>query len=494
MCPRTPLIPTPRYCIPLFVCIFLFILFVLFAQLVPYQYHLPTPQKLRHRLRRSANGTALSTREAFPTMFPRLIHQTWKSASVSPPAETIRWREGCKAVNDDYDFIMYDDEELLAFATKNYPQYLPLFKALHGVYMADMARILVAYHFGGIYMDLDFYCHRPFHCLDSYIASLVKDAKNAAGGSAATKHVLAVSLEPKVHANIFRDKDRVVIQDFYMATPKHPFFKWILDDRMFKFAQDMSHPPKGPFSYSIEGMFVLILMLLYYSRRRLLARHMHKNKHITNALSHLPSPHHHPFLYVFLFTHVATSLLTFFFFFYFFFFFICPLLSFCGKKVDIDKYREVLATNKAAREAERAASSTKAAAAEGVAGDAGSAGGGARKRNNVYTGPGSGILVPSERKARTGDLEEQRRLERVLKQVPASSSSSSITTSRMLLDESGSSSSSNNTDSHSHSSSSSKNSRRALLDVATVEEGLIIELREDMLHSLVDSSNSRLKR
>ena len=27
-------------------------------------------------------------------------------------------------------------------------------------------------------------------------------------------------------------QDRVVIQDFYLATPRHPFFKWFLDDRM----------------------------------------------------------------------------------------------------------------------------------------------------------------------------------------------------------------------------------------------------------------------
>ena len=44
-------------------------------------------------------------------------------------------------------------------------------------------------------------------------------------------NLLVVSLEPRIHANVFRDKDRVVIQDFFMATPKHPFFKWFLDDR-----------------------------------------------------------------------------------------------------------------------------------------------------------------------------------------------------------------------------------------------------------------------
>lgn len=55
---------------------------------------------------------------------------------------------------------MYYDKDLLEFVKTNYPEYLALYQSLKGVYMADMARVLVIYHYGGIYMDLDFYCHR----------------------------------------------------------------------------------------------------------------------------------------------------------------------------------------------------------------------------------------------------------------------------------------------------------------------------------------------
>ena len=55
---------------------------------------------------------------------------------------------------------MYYDADLLQFVKSNYPEYLQLFNSLKGVYMADMARVLVIYHYGGIYMDLDFYCYR----------------------------------------------------------------------------------------------------------------------------------------------------------------------------------------------------------------------------------------------------------------------------------------------------------------------------------------------
>jgi len=215
------------------------VLFVFFLAVLPLQYKLPKPVQIPTP--RHLNGTTIR----YDPMLPQLIHQTWKTGS-SPPPETVRWRDGCIAVNRDYEFRMYDDDQLLEFTIKQYPEYLPLFKSLHGVYMADMARILVVYHYGGIYMDLDFYCRRPFHCLDSQLSRMI--ALQAPG----QKDVLAVSLEPKVHANIFRNKDRVVIQDFFMATPKHPFFKWFLDNRKSAFEKDPSHPAKGPFSYSIE--------------------------------------------------------------------------------------------------------------------------------------------------------------------------------------------------------------------------------------------------
>jgi len=186
-----------------------------------------------------------STSEVFAAKFPKIIHNMWKSASLPPPTETLRWKKGCKAVNPDHEFKMYYDADLLDFVKKSYPQYLALFQSLKGVYMADMARVLVMYHYGGIYTDLDFYCHRPFTCIvDSLLPQTQLIRKE--------NDILIVSLEPKIHANIFRDKDRVVIQDFYMATVRHPFFKWFLEDRLRKFEGDPSHPTKGPFSYSIE--------------------------------------------------------------------------------------------------------------------------------------------------------------------------------------------------------------------------------------------------
>lgn len=114
--------------------------------------------------------------------------------------------------------------------------------------MADMARVLIIYHYGGIYMDLDFYCHRPFHCL---VESLVKFHNTSKFGP----NLLVVPQETMIHANTLRNKTRVVIQDFFLATPKHPFFKWFLDDRLAKYERNIAEGlplDKKPFSFVIE--------------------------------------------------------------------------------------------------------------------------------------------------------------------------------------------------------------------------------------------------
>merc|ERR1711916_286479 len=41
-----------------------------------------------------------------------------------------------------------------------------------------------------------------------------------------------------------------------MATPRHPFLEWFLDDRLVSYLSDVDQgrePSKGPFSYSIEA-------------------------------------------------------------------------------------------------------------------------------------------------------------------------------------------------------------------------------------------------
>mmetsp|Transcript_28625 Transcript_28625/g.40799 ORF Transcript_28625/g.40799 Transcript_28625/m.40799 type:complete len:363 (-) Transcript_28625:36-1124(-) len=185
-------------------------------------------------------------------IFPRRVSYMWKTATYSSlPTDTLsKWVSSCKSLNEhQYDFHLYDDDYLKNFVAKHYQEYFPLFRYLSGVYMADMARVLIAYHYGGIYMDLDFYCYKKFICLEGYVEKKLQERYSV---SYRPKDILVVSNEPSVHAWLFKNKSRVIIQDFFMATPKHPFFKYILDDRMQKFYNNGNTTVKGPFSYHIH--------------------------------------------------------------------------------------------------------------------------------------------------------------------------------------------------------------------------------------------------
>lgn len=85
------------------------------------------PSNIQMIPRKHLNKYANSTLQ-----IPSIIHQTWKTGTP-PPSETVRWRDGCKALNPSYEFRMYDDDDLKKFVERLYPQYFPLFQSLTGV-------------------------------------------------------------------------------------------------------------------------------------------------------------------------------------------------------------------------------------------------------------------------------------------------------------------------------------------------------------------------
>ena len=66
--------------------------------------------------------------------FPKIIHQMWKEPSLKLSTDLARWQQGCQQVNSDYIFKFYYDSDIVDFVTKEYQNYLPLFKSLKGKY------------------------------------------------------------------------------------------------------------------------------------------------------------------------------------------------------------------------------------------------------------------------------------------------------------------------------------------------------------------------
>lgn len=150
--------------------------------------------------------------------------------------------------------------------------------------MADMARFVLMYHFGGIYMDRDFYCSRPLVCLSDAVIGLIQRELSPPSKGPQT-HLLIASREPLLHAVFIHNHPRTVIQDFFLATPHHPFFKWLLDLINADFirrqlptnasssSSKITISEKGPFSYSIEHY-----LDLYYKEKNMQVKHQRQNE------------------------------------------------------------------------------------------------------------------------------------------------------------------------------------------------------------------------
>ena len=88
-------------------------------------------------------------------MIPKVIYQTWKTKNI--PYISKKNIKKMKKLNPDYEFKLYDDNDILDFIKDEYDERtLKAYKKLTiGAAKADFFRYLILYKKGGIYLDLD---------------------------------------------------------------------------------------------------------------------------------------------------------------------------------------------------------------------------------------------------------------------------------------------------------------------------------------------------
>jgi mannosyltransferase OCH1-like enzyme len=135
---------------------------------------------------------------SLPQLIPKIIHQTYINTSVPE-----RWRpaqESCLEMHPDYEYKFWSDAGSLAFIEKEYPWFLETFvKYPHNIQRADAIRYFVLAYYGGVYIDLDNGCRRRLDPLLQFPAW--------------------------VHIT----KPTGISNDGLGATPRHPFFLYVLD-------------------------------------------------------------------------------------------------------------------------------------------------------------------------------------------------------------------------------------------------------------------------
>ncbi|KAG8532492.1 uncharacterized protein KY384_002369 [Bacidia gigantensis] len=95
------------------------------------------------------------------TRAPKLLHQSWKDAKLPPKMQ--RWSTTCRRINPDWEYVLWTDADNLKLIKTHVPWFLQTYKDLQSeIFRVDAIRNVYMHVFGGVYMDLDTECLKPY--------------------------------------------------------------------------------------------------------------------------------------------------------------------------------------------------------------------------------------------------------------------------------------------------------------------------------------------
>ncbi|GAC1409885.1 MAG: hypothetical protein NVSMB6_10040 [Burkholderiaceae bacterium] len=158
------------------------------------------------------------------TVIPKLIHQT--SSTKDLPAELQQNIANLKALNPDWEYRFYDDNDIHVFLKSNYNkrilEYFNRINPVYGAARADLFRYLLVYKLGGVYLDIKSTATRPLnkvlHQTDRFLLSgwqnrpgerfegwgIPADVKGVVGGEYQQWYIIAAPGHPFLRAVILR--------------------------------------------------------------------------------------------------------------------------------------------------------------------------------------------------------------------------------------------------------------------------------------------------
>jgi len=88
-------------------------------------------------------------------IIPKIVYKTGSFELYEIPIELYFIFKKTETKNPSYTFVYFSDRDMNQFVKENFPQHCSLFKSLiPGAYQADLFRVMVLLHFGGIYLDV----------------------------------------------------------------------------------------------------------------------------------------------------------------------------------------------------------------------------------------------------------------------------------------------------------------------------------------------------
>lgn len=110
--------------------------------------------KIRGSLNRVGDYNFVS-KKAMGDTVPKIIHQTYHSKTFPP--EILENINHLKALNPDWEYRVYDDDDITNYITRYYPELLNIYNKINPIYgaaRADFFRYILIYNEGGVYLDI----------------------------------------------------------------------------------------------------------------------------------------------------------------------------------------------------------------------------------------------------------------------------------------------------------------------------------------------------
>lgn len=141
-------------------------------------------------------------------MIPKTIHQTWRSDTLPSIFQNIC--DTNKRLNSDFEFKLWSHSpgapDIDDFIKEKYPDIYDIFvKSKYGVQKADIGRIALLHHYGGVYFDLDMMCIKGISDMIDF------NSKN-----------LYMAMEPNEQTQKISKKDDMLCNAFIATPPDHP--------------------------------------------------------------------------------------------------------------------------------------------------------------------------------------------------------------------------------------------------------------------------------
>ena len=145
---------------------------------------------------------------------PRRIHQTWRSKEIPFHWNTSFYSVITQNLND-FEHYLWTDDEVHTFVREKEPDFYEktFLQYQYDIQRADAFRYVVLFHLGGIYIDMDIGCIRPFKDLVITMEALDPNISHLAAFPLSTGYGLEI--------------------EFMISTAGHPLFQQLISHLSF---------------------------------------------------------------------------------------------------------------------------------------------------------------------------------------------------------------------------------------------------------------------